>query len=212
MPLSLVDHGQEILSEVICLLESDAGLAKSGQILSLHLIQALRIARHPSHTAVVAEIFWRRCGLADTFTSACLSVKRLALNGSPCSRVALFLDFALTSPDRFSLQRSFATGQRVQTHQKNSASSGAFSLLERVQTKEGAGWFAARSPSAAQSPWASLLACVTRRPVESVRLARIVEPSALSPHGLLREDAILRGKQPVCSARPDMALAFDWLP
>ena len=45
MSLSLMDHRQEILNEVIGRAECRAGLAEGGQILLLQLIQALGITR-----------------------------------------------------------------------------------------------------------------------------------------------------------------------
>lgn len=43
MPLSFVNHREEILNEIIGFLELGAGLAKSGESLLLHLIQVLGI-------------------------------------------------------------------------------------------------------------------------------------------------------------------------
>jgi hypothetical protein len=63
MSLSLVNHHHQILHELIRLLESAARLAKSRQSLSLHLIQALRITRHPSQRADALSILLNTLGV-----------------------------------------------------------------------------------------------------------------------------------------------------
>jgi hypothetical protein len=52
-----VEHREELLNEALRLQEGWADLAKGGQILSFEVIKSLRVTRHPSQTAVVAENF-----------------------------------------------------------------------------------------------------------------------------------------------------------
>src|SRR5579863_1134764 len=88
MPFALVDHCQELLDETIRPFEWEAGLAESGQILSLDLIQLLGIT-HKQPNRGTRRKFLDAIKLDRRFHLSLLEGFQIAINAALCSGVAL---------------------------------------------------------------------------------------------------------------------------